>query len=160
MSDPFQRLLPDLLRNLHSMAVRIRRSSAREASDLVQETVTRALPDLLAGRPRNLRAFLATVMHNVAISDGRRDRRRRRALDIDVHDFDPPAAEPRLDLDLVEDLRHALSQLEDFERAVIQACFFEDLTQTEAAARLSCTRRSVREALDRARHSLKALLIS
>jgi RNA polymerase sigma-70 factor (sigma-E family) len=126
---------------------------AHLAEDLLQETLTR-----VAQKWRKVGdspdAYARRVLHNLAIDSWRR----RRARPAEVLGAAPPELAGRGDSSDVERrlvLRDALARLTPRQRAVLSLRFYDDLTESEAAAVLGCSvstvKSTARDALARLR---------
>lgn len=141
--------------------VRSRADSAQQASDIVQETWTRAIPSLRAGTVGNVRAFLYRIARNL-LTDSFRDR----------HKWSPYLADGQASAFVPDDApsaeRHAIARdrlslvLELVEtlpprcRETFALRKLEGLDQVEIAERLGITRGAVEKHL---RHALLVLAI-
>jgi RNA polymerase sigma-70 factor (ECF subfamily) len=157
----FTRRVVDETAMLVRHATRLTRDSA-DASDLVQDTVERALRRAQAFRAgSNLRAWLLTILTNLFID---RCRRRDRDSRLDSVDEDQLAAPERDDVvpawaNLGQDeVRAALAELEPAFREPYQLHALEHLSYQEVALRLRIPVATVGTRLSRARQRLRALL--
>jgi RNA polymerase sigma-70 factor (ECF subfamily) len=157
----FTRRVVDETAILMRHATRLTRDSA-DASDLVQDTVERALRRAQAFRAgSNLRAWLLTILTNLFID---RCRRRDRDSRLDSIDEDQLAAPDHDDVvpawaNLSQDeVRAALAELEPAFREPYQLHALEHLSYQEVARRLRIPVATVGTRLSRARQRLRALL--
>jgi RNA polymerase sigma-70 factor (ECF subfamily) len=128
---------------------------AHDADDLVQECLLRALSSWHLRRPEaSVRAWMFAILHNVFISDRRRDRRRPQAELVDERQADA-VQEQRL---LLDDVRVALSSLPDEQRAVLLLIGVEDFSYSEAARILDVPIGTVMSRLSRGRERVRTML--
>lgn len=161
-SSEVRRGLEALRPELFARALRLSRSRAH-AEDIVQDTMLRALRfEDQFRRGTNLRAWLGQVLMSVFLTDCRRGKRERRALDHLTRDpcawtkNDPPA--PMKGLSAVP-LRALAGLPETFRRAV-ELVDLEELSYRDAAARLGVPVGTVMSRLHRGRKLLAATLAS
>ena len=117
------------------------------ADDLEQEVWLRALQ---SPPPRPSRAWLGTVLRNVASNLGRGERRR------GIHETSaPPGPLPPSPADLleraevVERVAHAVRELEEPYRTAVLLRYFEDLSPPDIATRLAAPLETIRTRLKR-----------
>ncbi|HVI89635.1 MAG TPA: RNA polymerase sigma factor [Dongiaceae bacterium] len=128
------------------------------ADDLVQETLTRAIFYLRAGREvRNLRSYLLTTLHNVRVDYIKSDRRQGDLLPLDEH---PQLAVPAAQLDQLEcdEVAAAIAALPDDQREVLLLIGLEGLSYQEATEILGVPLGTVMSRLNRGRNAVKAQL--
>lgn len=123
-----------------------------DAQDVVSDALVTALWSDGWDRVDNQRAYLyRTVVSRARMNhrstSRRRSRERRAALAV-------TASSPKIDVDVWT----ALGHLNVTERSIVFLTYWEDLTETETAARLAISERTVRRHLNRARHKLGRLL--
>jgi RNA polymerase sigma-70 factor (ECF subfamily) len=155
----------DEIANAHSEALRafaLRLSgSPEEASDLVQDTLERALRRFDTFTPStNARAWLFTILHNAFIDRCRRRSAEPRAQsieDVQVAAQEPEPV-PRWTSITPEQLAAAVAALDDEFRAVYELHANEGLSYQEIASRLRIPMNTVGTRLARARRKLKVLL--
>ncbi len=170
MDDPRYALPAEALTHLdglYNLARWLVRDPA-EAEDLVQETYLRALRgfhQFQAGT--NLRAWLFQILRNTFFTQYRRRSREPEAVDPDVLDTlasrrgAERAGESSSGVangTLNADLRAALEQLPDEQRAVVVLADIEDFTMGEVASILGCPVGTVKSRLFRARAILQERL--
>ena len=123
-----------------------------DAQDVVSDALVAALWSDGWGQVENQRAYLyRTVVSQARMSHRSATRRRsgeRRAASAST------AASPIGDVDVW----NALGRLNVTERSVVFLTYWEDLTESDVAARLGVSERTVRRHLGRARHKLGRLL--
>jgi RNA polymerase sigma-70 factor (ECF subfamily) len=139
---------------------RLTRGDVALADDLAQETFVLAW--------RNLRRFrfearFSTWLYRIAFNAWQSEARKKREvlLDLDPDEAPPPgsdAVEELPDIATRIDLERAMATLSDGERAAIVACFYADLTHTEAADILGMPVGTVKTHVLRARAKLRARL--
>jgi RNA polymerase sigma-70 factor (ECF subfamily) len=146
---------------LRSVALRLCRNGS-DAKDLVQDTFERALRS--GGEPpRNPRAWLATILHNLFVDRCRALARRpapesldeRHTSDAGGHGDEPEPAWSRV---TIADVRAALDEIEPGFRRTYELHVFEHRSYDEIAAELRIQRVTVGTRLNRARHQLRAVL--
>lgn len=150
----------ELLRHaswVRALAGRLVADPAR-ADDVAQEAWTAAL----ANPPRhstNLRAWLATIVRNVARGTGRAGARRlARETAVARRDAMPSTDEVAAQAELSRDLATHVLALEPIYRDVVLLRWYEDLPPREIAARLDVPVATVRTRLSRALDELRARL--
>lgn len=132
---------------------------AGEAEDLVQECLLK-----LARRwPRVRRmnqplAYARRVLINLAVDGGEKRSRRRSELDAGDTVIERPAQDVLAALDTREELLDALAALTPRQRAVLVLRYFNDLTETEAAAVLGCSPGTVKSNASRGLARLREVL--
>ena len=129
------------------------------ADDLVQACLERALGRFhLWRRGSRLRPWLFTIMHNLHVSDLRRQARRPR--EIEFSDLSMPLAQDTMQEVQVEARRAvaALTHLPDDQRAAVLLVALEQMTYAEAAEVLGIPQGTVMSRLHRGRERLRALM--
>jgi RNA polymerase sigma-70 factor (ECF subfamily) len=128
-----------------------------QADDLLQDCMERALSRVDLFEPgTNLRAWLFTIMRNIAITRARRDTlrdRHARAVLGQCAKSEPPRQ------DVVIALKETFALLDDLpetDRSVIGAMCVDDLSHEEAAQRFDTAVGTVKSRLSRARQRLRA----
>jgi len=159
---PTQRELVALMPGLRRRALRWCRDAAR-ADDLVQETLLRACRH--GGKFENeghLQAWAHTVLHNLLVSRGRRDRSARRALGVlgatiaeGVSGWSAPA--PSF---LLPSLERALDSLPEPFGSTLRLVDLEEHSYAEAAAVLGVPVGTVMSRLSRGRRRLAQALVA
>ena len=152
--------LPALLPGLHARALALCKRKS-EASDLVQDTVLRALC-FEAGyeRDTNLRGWLQQILFSVFITRCRKSTRERRALDILASDpcaWTLPDA-PALRQSLTRPMTRALDALPSQFSAVVRLVDLEERSYKDAADALSVPVGTVMSRLFRGRRLLAEAL--
>jgi RNA polymerase sigma factor (sigma-70 family) len=133
---------------------------AAAADDLVQDTLERAISRWhLRRSDGDTRAWLFTMLHNLAVNHLRRSARRGRELPLDDADESdvavPPTQEDALRRD---DVLAAVGLLPDGQRGVLLLVSIEDVSYAEAARILDIPIGTVMSRLARARARLLRLL--
>jgi len=154
----------DIVRTIEPLIPALRRYARAlvrdpwDADDLVQDCLERAVGRWHQRRDDgSTRAWLFTILHNLAMTRLRRAAKQPRMVSIDA---DEPASaratqEERLH---VQDMLNALAQLPDEQRSVLLLVAVEDLTYLEAAKVLNIPVGTVMSRLSRARDRLHKLL--
>src|SRR5688572_9084608 len=142
---------------LHALA---RALAGDEADDLVQETWLRALErPARAADELGLRAWLATVAHNLASSGWRRSTRRRSREQAAARGEALPSVADAVERVAVQrELVEAVLALEPADRDVVVLRYFEGLAPREIAERLGETSAAIRSRTSRALEKLRARL--
>ena len=169
--DVFMKATSPMIDGLYGAAVRLSGPRA-EADDLVQETLLSAWQSWdRFEEGTNLRAWLHRIMVNGYITQYRRRKRERRALDVDT---DPGRRELFLSDSqqalegpdggvryggLGRSLRDALDALPDEFRAVIVMADLCEMTYREIADQLGCPIGTVMSRLHRARRAVAARVV-
>ncbi|HXF65660.1 MAG TPA: sigma-70 family RNA polymerase sigma factor [Burkholderiales bacterium] len=129
------------------------------ADDLVQDCLERAWSRLHLFRgDGDIRVWLFTIMHNLYVSDIRREQRRPAVIALAEHDEllrAPPREELRLEL---EYLARALSELPEEQRAAVLLVGVEDMSYEQAAAVLGIPVGTLMSRLYRGRKRLRILM--
>lgn len=153
--DSLERTVPALRRYARSLL-----GDRSCADDLVQDTLERAIDRWSQVRSmENVRPWVFTILHNLAMT--RLKRQSRRPLHLSIQDIDdsafsePPSQEDRL---RYGDLIAALGELTEEQRAVLLLVAVEDLSYAEAAQILSIPTGTVMSRLSRARARLARLM--
>jgi RNA polymerase sigma-70 factor (ECF subfamily) len=152
----FARLLEAEIPRLRRYARALTRDVAR-ADDLVQSCLTRAVAKQHLWQPgTDLRAWLFTILHNLAADQFRRASSRGRHVPIEEAgegEFRGAAAqEHRL---MYQDVLDKLARLPEEQRAVLLLVAVEDLSYAEAAKVLNVPIGTVMSRLSRARERLQ-----
>ena len=133
---------------------------AADADDLVQDTLERAISRWHQRRSDGeTRAWLFTILHNLAVNHLRRAARRGRevALD-DAGESDVAVPSAQEDALRRDDILGAVGRLPDEQRSVLLLVSIEDASYTEAARILDIPIGTVMSRLARARARLLKLL--
>jgi RNA polymerase sigma factor (sigma-70 family) len=132
---------------------------AADADDLVQDTLERAIGGWHQRRcDGDTRAWLFTILHNLAVNHLRRAARRGREVPLDdagESDVAVPSTKNALRRD---DILGAVGQLSDDQRSVLLLVSIEDVSYAEAARILDIPIGTVMSRLARARARLLKLL--
>jgi RNA polymerase sigma factor (sigma-70 family) len=148
-------LIPALRRYARSMV-----RNRAVADDLVQDTLERAIARWHQRKiDGDARAWLFTILHNLAISQMRQTKRRGFHDDIDDADEGVMATRATQEDSLAYgDLMKAVQRLPEDQRSVLLLISVEDLSYAETAAVLSIPLGTVMSRLSRAREKLLALM--
>jgi RNA polymerase sigma-70 factor (ECF subfamily) len=156
--------MADIYQDIEDQIPRLRRyarSLVRDpmvVDDLVQECLARALAKLhLWQEGTNLRAWLFTILHNQYINHLRRQIRSGTTVELSETELPSRAAGQDQYLEL-RDLRRALDQLPETQRAAILLIGLEGLRYEEAAGVLGIPVGTVRSRISRGRSSLHRLM--
>jgi len=126
------------------------------ADDLVQDCLERAVSRWHQRRDGSVRAWLFTILHNLAVNQFRQAASRGRHVPIEEageDEFDGAAAqEHRL---VYQDVLTKLAKLPEEQRAVLLLVAVEDLSYAEAAKALNVPVGTVMSRLSRARERLQ-----
>jgi RNA polymerase sigma factor (sigma-70 family) len=126
------------------------------ADDLVQDCLERAVSHWHRRRDGNTRAWLFTILHNLAVNQFRQSATRGRHVTIDEtneNDFGQDAVqEQKL---MYRDVMNKLAKLPEDQRAVLLLVAVEDLSYAEAAKVLDIPVGTVMSRLSRARERLQ-----
>ena len=129
------------------------------ADDLVQDCLERTVSRWYQRRDGNVRAWLFTILHNLAINQFRQSATRGRHLPIDEAsegDFAEDAApDQRL---MYQDVLNKLAKLPKDQQAVLLLVAVEDLSYADAAQVLDIPVGRVMSRLSRARERLQQLV--
>jgi RNA polymerase sigma-70 factor (ECF subfamily) len=129
------------------------------ADDLVQDCLERAVSRWYQRRDGNVRAWLFTILHNLAINQFRQSATRGRHLPIDKAsegDFGEDAApDQRL---MYQDVLNKLAKLPRDQQAVLLLVAVEELSYADAAQVLDIPVGRVMSRLSRARERLQQLI--
>jgi RNA polymerase sigma-70 factor, ECF subfamily len=165
-ADSFDAIVGPHLEVLLRVAGSLSHNSA-DAEDLVQDTLLRAFKSIATFQGPSPRAWLFTIMRNANINNHRRQRPAllRRAGD-DVTDADRrnPSAPSAEDIATASTpapwITEALDRLSPRLRQVVELVDIDGLTYHEAATLLAVPVGTVMSRLHRARHRMRAYLIS
>jgi RNA polymerase sigma-70 factor (ECF subfamily) len=157
--------MPDIHRDIEAEIPRLRRYAralvrdTTTADDLVQDCLVRALAKLhLWQEGTNLRAWLFTILHNQHVNNLRRTMRT--GITVELREAEPQlirAADQDTYLEL-RDLKRALAQLPESQRAAILLVTLEGLGYEAAAAVLGIPVGTVRSRISRGRDTLRLLM--
>src|SRR4051794_4810578 len=142
---------------------RLARSLSRndaDAEDLAQSAALRALESDALRDPQRAKAYLFTILRNLAIDQARRRARIVMEPRADLPEF--PALEDPVDemiarLDDWTEPLAAMAQLPELHREILQLRFGEDLDNAEIARRLEITEHAARQRVYRAMQALRAI---
>ena len=150
----FEPLIPALRRYARSLL-----HNRAAADDLVQDCLERTVSRRYQRRDGNVRAWLFTILHNLAINQFRQSATRGRHLPIDEvseGDFGEDAApDQRL---MYQDVLNKLAKLPRDRQAVLLLVAVEDLSYADAAQVLDIPVGTVMSSLSRARERLQQLI--
>jgi RNA polymerase sigma-70 factor (ECF subfamily) len=151
------RQLEAQLPNLRRYAWALTRDSGR-ADDLVQACLVRALDNQHRWRENtDLRAWLCTILHNLFISDIRRQVREQDHLQrLNIRPAVMPGTDPELSYQVREVERH-LKRMPTSQRQIVLQIGLEQELYCQVAADLGIPIGTVRSRLGRARENLRAL---
>jgi RNA polymerase sigma-70 factor (ECF subfamily) len=126
------------------------------ADDLVQDCLERAVSRWYQRRDGNVRAWLFTILHNLAINQFRQTATRGRHVPIDESNeddfFEAAGQEQKL---MYQDVLNKLARLPEDQRAVLLLVAVEDLSYADAAKVLEIPVGTVMSRLSRARERLQ-----
>ena len=133
---------------------------AADADDLVQDTLERAISRWYQRRSDGeTRAWLFTILHNLAVNHLRRAARRGREVPLDdAGESDVAVPSAQEDALRRDDILGAVGQLPDDQRSVLLLVSLEDVSYAEAARILDIPIGTVMSRLARARAQLQKLL--
>ena len=133
---------------------------AADADDLVQDTLERAISRWYQRRSDGeTRAWLFTILHNLAVNHLRRAARRGREVPLDdAGESDVAVPSAQEDALRRDDILGAVGQLPDDQRSVLLLVSLEDVSYAEAARILDIPIGTVMSRLARARAGLLKLL--
>jgi RNA polymerase sigma-70 factor, ECF subfamily len=160
-SGAFEAVILPLQPLLLKWATKLKRSS-HEASDLVQDTLERALRRFKQFRPgTSASGWLFRIMKNLSVDDHRRTVRAPSRVRMDPQQLaraspEAPLADSGLSL---QRLGQALVALEPSQRTVLELRFFQCRTYRDISADLGIPVRTVGSRLGRARKRLRAMLM-
>ena len=156
--DDMLRQVEPLIPSLRRYARALMRDRAA-ADDLVQDCLERAVSRWYQRRDGDVRAWLFTILHNLAVNQFRRTASRGRHVPIDETNEDSfgeaAAQEQKL---IYQDVLAGLARLPEDQRAVLLLVAVEDLSYAEAANVLGIPTGTVMSRLSRARAALRALV--
>ena len=126
------------------------------ADDLVQDCLERAVSRWHQRRDGDVRAWLFTILHNLAISQFRRSAARGKHVPIDAtHENNFGEAATQEQKLIYQDVLNKLSRLPEEQRAVLLLVAVEDLSYADAARVLNIPIGTVMSRLSRARERLQ-----
>lgn len=131
-----------------------------EADDLVQDCLERAITRWHQRRTDgSVRAWMFTMLHNLAINRLRRDQRRGRHVSIEADEAPLPGVAAAQEDGLHHhDLMAALDTLPEDQRQVLLLIALEEMSYAQAAAITGVPLGTVMSRLSRGRERLRALL--
>jgi RNA polymerase sigma factor (sigma-70 family) len=157
-----ERAMDDMLRQVEPLIPALRRYARAllrdraNADDLVQDCLERAVSRWYQRRDGDIRSWLFTILHNLAVSQFRRSAARGKHVLIDEtneDDFGEAAVqEQRL---MYRDVLNKLATLPEEQRAVLLLVAVEDLSYADAASVLDIPVGTVMSRLSRARERLQ-----
>jgi len=126
------------------------------ADDLVQDTLLRAVDKIHLWQPgSNMRAWLFSIMHNMHVTNCRKNARRPTHLAASTEVTDIPDRSNQFERVQVTEMAAALEKLSPDHREVLLLIVIEGLAYEEAAEILEIAIGTVRSRLSRARESLR-----
>jgi RNA polymerase sigma-70 factor (ECF subfamily) len=129
------------------------------ADDLVQDCLLRAINAEAQWKPgTNLRAWLFTILHNVYVSEWRKQARRPALVSIESEAWRLEAPARQMSNVQVGELERALARLPDQQRLTVLLIGLHGMDYQEAAAIMGVPLGTVRSRLSRARRALLCLL--
>jgi RNA polymerase sigma factor (sigma-70 family) len=133
---------------------------AADADDLVQDTLERAISRWYQRRSDGeTRAWLFTILHNLAVNHLRRAARRGREVSLDdAGESDVAVPSAQEDALRRDDILGAVGRLPDEQRSVLLLVSIEDMSYAETARILDIPIGTVMSRLARARAQLQKLL--
>lgn len=153
--NPVYRSIEAQLPRLWRYALTLSRNNAA-ADDLTQECVTRALRKCELYRPgTNLRAWLFTILHNIYVSDMRRQSRFRFAAEADVARRGSSIAPNQEDYLALGNLGAAFERLPPVQRRALKLVSIDGLSYHEAAHVLKLPVGTLKSKISRARARLR-----
>lgn len=159
----FQYLVKKYVSALHAFARRIMNNS-HEAEDIVQEAFLRAwhhAAQWQAGRAK-LSTWLHSIVYHLCIDNHRKNKLNTVHLDEGIDDDEnseiPAAADNLLKEELSEQVELALQKLPERQRTAIALCYYQGLSNLEAAEILGVSVAALESLLARGRRSLRTQL--
>lgn len=150
MLDQVEPLIPALRRYARAL---VRDRAA--ADDLVQDCLERAVGHWHQRRDGSVRAWLFTILHNLAVSQFRQATSRGRHMPIDdASERELASAAAQEHRVIYRDVLNKLAKLPEEQRAVLLLVAVEDLSYADAAKVLSVPVGTVMSRLSRARERL------
>jgi RNA polymerase sigma factor (sigma-70 family) len=125
------------------------------ADDLVQDCLERAVSRWYQRRDGDVRAWLFTILHNLAVDQFRQSAARGRHVPIDEIDENFGEAAAQEQKLMYQDVLNKLARLPDDQRAVLLLVAVEDLSYADAAKVLNIPVGTVMSRLSRARERLR-----
>jgi RNA polymerase sigma-70 factor (ECF subfamily) len=156
----------DMIRQVQPLIPALRRYARAmlrdrdDADDLVQDVLERAIAGWSARRGRgNPRAWLFTILHNLALDRLRRRARRGASEPLDTVS-EAKLASPATQEHVVDgrDVLALVAQLPEDQRSVLLLIAVEDLSYAEAASVLDVPQGTVMSRLSRARERLRRMM--
>lgn len=154
--------MKDMLRQVEPLIPALRRyaralvRNRANADDLVQDCLERAVSRWYQRRDGDVRAWLFTILHNLAVNQFRQSAARGRHIPIDETNEDKfgeaAAQEQKL---MYQEVLNKLARLPDDQRAVLLLVAVEDLSYADAAKTLNIPVGTVMSRLSRARERLQ-----
>jgi RNA polymerase sigma factor (sigma-70 family) len=130
-----------------------------DADDLVQDCVERALRQhATLQHPERLGGWLFAILHNLHLSNLRRDRRRGVTIGIDALADDLALSAPPEDRNQIREFARAMASLSEDHRQILLLVSLEGLTYREIAELLEVPIGTVMSRLARARERLRIAL--
>jgi len=155
-------MIDDMLHQIEPLIPALRRYARAlmrdraSADDLVQDCLERAVSRWYQRRDGNVRAWLFTILHNLAVNQFRKAASRGRHVPIDEANEDSFGEAAVQEQKLIyQDVLSKLARLPDEQRAVLLLVAVEDLSYAEAAKVLGIPVGTVMSRLSRARERLQ-----
>ena len=152
----------DMLHQVESLIPALRRyaralvRNRAAADDLVQDCLERAVSRWHQRREADARAWLFTILHNLAINQFRRAAARGKHVTIDETNEDKFGQDAVQEQKLIyQDVLNKLAKLPEDQRAVLLLVAVEDLSYADAAKVLNIPLGTVMSRLSRARERLQ-----
>jgi RNA polymerase sigma factor (sigma-70 family) len=155
MAEVIEPLIPALRRYARTFV-----RDAGAADDLVQDTLERAISRWHQRRPDSSpRAWLFTILHNLAINHLRRSARRGREMSLgDANESEMAVPSTQEDALRHADILSAVAKLSDDQRSILLLISVEDVSYADAARILDIPIGTVMSRLARARARLQKLV--
>lgn len=150
--------IEDFIPQLRRYALALSRNPVA-ADDLVQESVTRALTKShLFKEGTNLRAWLFTIMHNVNISNARRNKHIGAPIDPDIAAATLSTAPSQEDPLMLKALEKAMQIIPDTQRVAVILAGVEGLSYEEISEQLNVPVGTIKSRVSRGRDALRTAL--
>jgi RNA polymerase sigma-70 factor (ECF subfamily) len=155
-------MMDDMLHQVEPLIPALRRYARAlmrdraSADDLVQDCLERAVSRWYQRRDGDVRAWLFTILHNLAVNQFRKAASRGRHVPIDATNEDSFGEAAVQEQKLIyRDVMEKLARLPEDQRAVLLLVAIEDLSYAEAAKVLGVPVGTVMSRLSRARERLQ-----
>jgi RNA polymerase sigma-70 factor (ECF subfamily) len=155
----FRQLVDSYLSPLYRFAQRMLNDPAT-AEDVVQETFVKVWYQAKRWQPgkAKLSTWLHTIVHNQCIDVYRKNDEP--TVDLQEAENVAAATDAIQQLELSEQITHALQQLPERQRSAILLCYYQGLSNYEAAELLNLSVEALESLLTRGRKTLKQKLLS